>query len=115
MLSPHLCNRVSLPDGPQQPKQQDKDPQDSDGDEPEGVNAAADFDRQMRAELIRVSNTLSLCLGVGYIHCPVSHSYTLDMCVLWFRWPQCGLCIVTKVVLCCCLLFLCSNASEISR
>jgi hypothetical protein len=82
VVFPNFCNRVSLPDVTQQAPQQDKDPQDSDGDEPEGVNAAADFDRQMRAELIRVSNTLSLCLRVGYIHCAVPHSHILDVCAL---------------------------------
>jgi hypothetical protein len=82
---PNFCNRVSLPDVTQQAQQQDKDPQDSDGDEPEGVNAAADFDRQMRAELIRVSNTLSLCLRAGYNYCAVPHSHTLEMRALLSR------------------------------
>jgi hypothetical protein len=82
MVFSDFCNRASLPDVMQQTKQQDNDTQDSDGDEPEGVNAAADFDRQMRAELIRVRSRQLLCLCVGYIHLAVSRSHTLDVCAL---------------------------------
>jgi hypothetical protein len=64
MVFSNFCNRASLPDVMQQTKQHDNDTQDSDGDEPEGVNASADFDRQMRAELIRVKSRQLLCLHV---------------------------------------------------
>jgi hypothetical protein len=95
MVFPNFCCRVSLPDITQQTKQQDKDPQDSDRDEPEGVNASADFDRQMRAELIRVRSRQLLCLHVriyslrcaslSYVGC-VSAPVQLPHCALGHRY-----------------------------
>jgi demethoxyubiquinone hydroxylase (CLK1/Coq7/Cat5 family) len=82
MVFSDFCNRASLPDVMQQTKQQDNDPQDSDGDEPEGVNASADFDRQMRAELIRVGNTLMVCARGVYSFGCVALSYIGCVCAL---------------------------------
>lgn len=41
---------------------EDRDEEDGQDDEGEGANAEADFDRQMRSELLRVSSGGVLCL-----------------------------------------------------